>query len=108
MAHRWAWRDTGHSLEDVQVLMHICDVRNCVNPDHLRPGTDRENQADKVSKNRQAKGSKIHNSILTEQDVSAIRAAMPTRSNRQLANQYGVCISVIQGIAKRKSWKHVG
>jgi len=42
-AHRWAYeRRFGTPPEGMQ-LDHLCSVRNCVNPDHLEPVTNREN-----------------------------------------------------------------
>lgn len=35
-----------------KVVMHTCDVRCCVNPDHLVLGTQRENIADRHKKGR--------------------------------------------------------
>lgn len=37
---------------DSRVAMHSCDVGHCVEPSHLRPGTQRENVIDMHSKNR--------------------------------------------------------
>jgi hypothetical protein len=35
-------------------LRHTCDVSSCVNPQHLIPGTPKENAADRVERNRSA------------------------------------------------------
>lgn len=42
------------------VVLHSCDNRKCINPDHLSLGTQQENIRDCVGKNRQASRRKTH------------------------------------------------
>lgn len=57
LAHRIAYEvHNDVKLTSEQILLHSCDVRNCINPAHLRIGTHADNVQDKVSKGRQAKG----------------------------------------------------
>lgn len=56
LAHRAMYKlHKGDIPSDLQVL-HKCDVRNCLNPDHLFLGTVQDNMADKVAKGRQVRG----------------------------------------------------
>lgn len=50
-AHRVAMRLAGLELGDLHAL-HRCDVRTCVNPDHLFAGTNQDNVDDKMAKGR--------------------------------------------------------
>jgi len=39
-------------IPDNKILMHMCDVPSCVNPEHLNPGTMKKNTQDMVAKKR--------------------------------------------------------
>ena len=54
-AHRIMHEAWNGPIEPGLVVMHTCDVRACVNPDHLKLGTQADNVKDCVSKGR-AKG----------------------------------------------------
>lgn len=53
-AHRYAWRSTNNwsVIPTNMVIMHKCDNRACVNPDHLTIGTHKDNTQDSIRKGR--------------------------------------------------------
>lgn len=51
-AHRAMLIAHGVGLRDDDVVLHTCDVPACVNPDHLRVGTQTDNMADMLAKGR--------------------------------------------------------
>jgi hypothetical protein len=56
-AHRLAWELTnGKSVPDGMSILHSCDNRLCCRPNHLRPGTGAENNADMRKRGRFRRG----------------------------------------------------
>lgn len=109
MAHRLAYGAFVGPIQNGMVIMHVCDVRRCVNPDHLRAGTPQENVADKVAKNRHAKGETSGQARLTASQVLEIRAAyIPWKIGYgRLAKRYGVTREAIKDVVLRRTWAHV-
>ena len=58
LAHRLAWVLSGRDLPAGMQLCHKCDVRSCVNIDHLFLGTAADNSRDCSRKGRQRKSGK--------------------------------------------------
>jgi hypothetical protein len=107
-AHRASWLlFKGDTLPPV--VMHICDNKPCVNPNHLRGGTTQDNVTDRVSKGRGANGEKNGSSKLQDAQVLAIRTKYDTGefTHRELALQFGVSTALISSIINKKSWKHL-
>src|SRR5258705_5362977 len=51
-AHRVAWTLTHGPIPDDMCILHTCDTRDCVRPDHLRLATKAENSQDMLSRGR--------------------------------------------------------
>lgn len=49
-AHRWTYEHLVGPIPDGLLLRHTCDVKDCVNPAHLIPGTHAENKQDAVER----------------------------------------------------------
>ena len=104
-AHRFAYEMGCRQIPRGMVVRHRCDTPRCVRPDHLQVGTELDNRDDRMSRNRQAKGSTAGNSKLTEEQVLAIRAEPATA--RELAVKYEVSKGTIDQIRARKNWRHI-
>lgn len=106
----WAWANDRWSEKGPPkglCVLHRCDNPACCNPRHLFLGTKKDNSQDMVRKgrNRCQRGEKVALSKLTEEKIRLIRASR--KSNRQLAEEFGVCHPNISRIRSRKMWKHV-
>lgn len=88
-------------------VLHSCDMRCCVNPEHLRLGTHQDNMDDREARQRRAppKGSKNGRATLTEAQVIAIRN--DPRWRRFVAADYGVSVQIVTSIKNRTTWKHL-
>jgi hypothetical protein len=109
MAHRYAYERAYGTKIGKLVLRHTCDTPACCNLAHLIPGTHQQNQADKVAKNRHAKGESTGTSRLTEAQVIRIRLLYADRAftQKQLAVEFGVCLDTVHKIINRTRWGHV-
>lgn len=107
MAHRFSYELYAGPIPNGLQILHKCDNPGCVNPDHLWPGTQKENMADKNAKGRgnYNLGSKCHNAVLTEEQVMAIRA--DRRKQRLIAADYGIRRNHVSMIKTGKLWAHV-
>lgn len=101
-AHRASWMIHNGDIPDGLFVCHKCDVRSCVNPNHLFLGTHAENIMDASRKGRM-KGWKA---ILSESDVAEIR--MSKAGRKELAARYGVRPCTISDIRSARSWRRVG
>ena len=54
-AHRLSWMVNVGEIKDNLHVLHKCDNRMCVNPNHLFLGTNQDNINDRVSKNRSSR-----------------------------------------------------
>ena len=86
-------------------VLHRCDVRRCVNPDHLFLGSNIDNAQDMSRKGRAPRGQANGQAKLTEQQALEIRA--DTRTGRAIATDYGISKTAVHLIKTRQSWAHL-
>jgi hypothetical protein len=106
-AHRVSYELYIGDIPKGMFVCHKCDNPGCVNPDHLFIGTAADNTNDMMKKGRGVflKGERHGRARFSEDDIVAIRA--DTRSQIEIAKEYGVHESTISHIKTRRTWSHV-
>lgn len=105
-AHRVSFQAFKGPISTGLVICHSCDNPSCINPNHLRAGTMKENMADREARGRRdVRGEQIGTAKLTEKDVLEIRAS--DLSLVALADKYGIDKSNVWLVRAGKSWKHL-
>jgi len=80
----------------------------CVNPNHLRWATVKENNADKRLHGTLLQGESVGNSKLTEAEVREIRRlASSGEAQKSIAARFGVNQSLVSMIKRRAVWAHL-
>lgn len=108
LVHRVSYEEqTGEKLGR-RVLRHRCDNPPCFKLSHLLPGTQTENIADMVERNRQPLGEKSGTAKITADTVAKIRARVAAGESRSsVARSVEISRSQVSMIASRKRWPHV-
>lgn len=114
-SHVAAWRiaHNGVPVPFGQVVMHSCDCRACVNPEHLVIGTQSANMlqahVDGRGHDFHARGESRPNAILNEPLVRAIRHMYVPRvcSHRRVAEILGIEPHLVRNVLCGRTWKHV-
>lgn len=106
-AHRFSAELAGMNIDGLHVL-HSCDNRRCVNPAHLRPGTDAMNMADAIERDRIHRGEARTEARLTDAQVATIKAMLTAGElHKVIAAQFGVNRATVSMINTGRTWTHV-
>lgn len=102
LAHRVSRILFTGNIPDGMLVLHTCDNRRCVNPDHFFLGIDRDNARDSMIKLRKP-------SKLKASDIPEIRRLYFERglSQQAIAGMFGVTQSNVCCVLTGKTWRHV-
>lgn len=125
-AHRFSYELHIGAIPDGMCVCHTCDVRNCVNPEHLWLGTNYDNQQDKIKKGRQnyaygeksgsrtcpesvPRGEKHSLAKLNRNAVLYIRKLSKLKkvSGSLICESFGISRATLYAILRGRVWKHV-
>lgn len=121
-SHRWAWIYFNNNNEpppiEKNIIRHLCNVRSCVNPQHLVNGTPQDNVNDmmescrhvapSVSKNRNPKLEGKALEIRLKYGSGLREGKHPIHSFTSLAEEYDVERNSIRDLLIGNSYKEAG
>ena len=105
-AHRVAYEIHKGELPEGLIVRHTCHNPRCINPNHLKCGTHKQNAEDRVKAGRSAsqKGSRNGNAKTTEEDRKNIRRRrLSGETLKSIAKDYGVHFSTVSAIMKSRN-----
>ena len=91
-------------------VCHKCDVRCCINPQHLFVGTRKENLDDMSRKGRRVppRGERNAKNKLSPAQVFEIRAAIARGEKlKSIAPRFGITSMTVSNIKNGQSWAHL-
>lgn len=101
-AHRVAWEKVHGEVPGKLQVLHRCDNKLCVNPQHLWVGTQVDNIQDCISKGR------IKTTKLTKDQVVMIRSNYQKGvGTTEISRALNVHQTTIQRVVSRKTWGHI-
>lgn len=112
-AHRLSWTINVGPIPDGLKVLHRCDVRNCVRPDHLFLGTQDDNMKDCATKGRIVSvpryGEQNARSKMTADGVRKMREiyARGGIGQKNLGKMFGVTAMTVNRIVRGQLWKQI-
>ena len=106
IAHRIAYLLVKGEIPQGKLVLHSCDNRKCVNPEHLRVGTAHDNNLEAYMKNRHASGEDHYKAKFSVDEVKQFRASPKTIY--RLAKENNVMSSTMGAIIHGRSYKERG
>jgi len=89
---------------DLDVL-HKCDNRLCINPDHLYLGTHQQNMLDRNTRGRKVYGENSGMAKIT--DELAMKILASPKMHKIIAIELGVSKGIVSAIKSGRAWKHL-
>ncbi len=111
-AHRASYMLFKGEIPDDKCVCHSCDIKYCVNPDHLWLGTSKDNVRDRDDKGRTGwydqSGEKNHQARITEEEAREIlRLKKDKKRICEITEILQIKRGIVQSIYWGDSWQHL-
>lgn len=83
---------------DKKVIMHKCDNRNCINPKHLKAGTQKDNMDDMLAKGRKANTTGNCRALTPLMVKEVLILTKEGYTQRAIANKFNVSQGTISNV----------
>jgi hypothetical protein len=79
----------------------------CINPNHLRWASPKENNADKIAHGTANRGDRCNLAKLSEASVIEIKRLLGAVPNPMLAARFNISVAAINAIASGRTWSYI-
>lgn len=101
LAHRYSYAYYNGDVPEGHDVRHKCDVRSCVNPEHLETGTRKDNVRDMYERERASNGKKQ----LTQEQINDIRQKYTNGMlQKDIAKEYNLHRLTIYRVCNHKTY----
>lgn len=109
LAHRAAYEHFKGPIPPGVLVLHSCDNRRCVNPDHLHLGSPADNSREMAERNRSTRANKHPNRKLSADMIPLIRdLSKEGVTYKVIAAMCGVTEQAIGSVVRGVNWPSVG
>jgi hypothetical protein len=107
-AHQAAWVVSRGAIPGGMQVCHHCDVKVCINPDHLYLGTPKKNMEDAAARGRLRRGMERRNAKFSDDDIRDIRKRHASGETYcAIGRAFGVGHTHVRKIVTGEIWAHV-
>lgn len=106
-AHRASWKLFNGEIKNGLCVCHKCDVRLCVNPNHLFLGTHKDNMQDCKKKGRLKSHIGVKNNSCKLDVLSVLEIARSKETSVYLSKKYNINRKMVTNIKNGYSWGHL-
>jgi hypothetical protein len=111
-AHRFSYAAFVGPIPDGLHCLHHCDIKHCINPQHLYPGTDQDNMDAMYVRGRDyhPAGQDSGPAVLSDEEAAEVKWLVTEGrwlSQQQIADLYRIDQSQVSRIKRGKSFRDV-